>query len=135
MKHKHQITWSILDEKLPGWRGLLPAWEARGAISQPLKKPGTGRVIFPKGFVLPDRVDASGVSPAPPPKPLQAVPAEQWPSWAKWVKALATDADEGVGDTVKRLLLNGWLEKALKAAGVPCRCPALRAQWNTLYPY
>jgi hypothetical protein len=133
----HTVNWSTLDAKMPGWRDKLPAWEAKGVRSQALKKPGTGRIIFPKGFALPDRVDASvaSMSPAPPPKPLQAVPVEQWPSWAKWVKALATDADKGVGDTVKRLLLNGWLEKALKAAGVPCRCPALRVQWNTLYPY
>jgi hypothetical protein len=52
MKYQHSVAWSALDAQMPGWRASLPAWEGQGARSEPLKKPGTGRVHFPRGFVL-----------------------------------------------------------------------------------
>jgi hypothetical protein len=62
----HTVNWSTLDAKMPGWRENLAAWEAKGARSQALKRPGTGRIIFPKGF---DFAGRAAPQPVPPPTP------------------------------------------------------------------
>lgn len=66
------------------------------------------------------------------------LPYDQWPLWAKALKQFSTDADEGIGDVVARIIGDETSEafKAwhLKTFGKPCNCAGRRNRWNKLYP-
>jgi hypothetical protein len=123
MKHQHAIAWSLLDKQLPGWRGVLPAWEAKGVVSRPLKKPGTGRVIFPKGFVLPDQLPAKSIAPArsvPPPPPEYGL--------GKLIRQGIDLTTFGMGKALAYFVATKFLRKA------NCGCAARQACLDKLVP-
>ena len=70
---------------------------------------------------------------------MTVVPRECWPLWARTIAALAAPEDQGVGDTVARLIgqQNSEDLKAMVRAvtGKSCGCQARRDLWNAQYPY
>lgn len=82
-------------------------------------------------------IAAAVVATPPPPQP-EAIPHHLWPKWALKLEQHRVAGEIGVGDTARRLAakLGGEQYKALRMAlGVPCRCAARQAEWNTSYPY
>lgn len=73
--------------------------------------------------------------PAPPPQP---VPRDQWPLAVRGVAKMAQEGDQGVGDTLQRLLAHVGGEqykRMMKRIGIDCGCAASQAHLNALYPY
>jgi len=95
-------------------------------------------------------------NPPPAATPTQAVPRNQWPLTIAAIARHATEADKGIGDTVKRLWEDGTLHQRMQAAGVivgqrgtpdtlkaiyamltgvDCGCADVQKRLNQLYPY
>ena len=69
---------------------------------------------------------------------MRPVPREQWPLWAKALALASTDADSGIGDTVRRIIGN-FASDAFKTwhkvtFGRSCDCQARRERWNAQFP-
>lgn len=62
---------------------------------------------------------------------------DRWPRWAKGVAQFKSKEDNGVGDTVHRMLgaVGEIFEATMRKIGVPCKCPERREEWNKRYPY
>jgi hypothetical protein len=74
--------------------------------------------------------------PTPKPKPPDPVPRDQWPLAVRVVARFKQDGEQGIGDTLARLIVGGDEFKALmEAIGVDCGCSARQAHLNALYPY
>ena len=72
------------------------------------------------------------------PPDMRPVPRDRWPLWAKGLALVSTDADIGIGDTVRRLI-GDFASDAFKAwhkatFGRSCDCSARQAKWNAQYP-
>lgn len=109
-----------------------------------------GRVIYEDGHYLKCRIelDAAGRvvsctdveirtprgSVKPPPA---LVPLDMWPAWASVVASQRKEGEDGVGDTMARILGTPGLvaQAALKAMGVPCRCKHRQGEFNIKYNY
>lgn len=73
------------------------------------------------------------------PLPKGPLPRDQWPLTARIVAKLATAEDQGVGDTIARVIdpLGGEIYKRWhrRITGRDCGCNDARARLNALYPY
>jgi hypothetical protein len=71
------------------------------------------------------------VTPPAPPKP--------WPRWARWLAQKRIVADQGVGDTLARLLDprggKTWKRWYQALTGHPCGCEDRQRRLNLLFPY
>ena len=66
------------------------------------------------------------------------VKLEPWPLWAKAVRLLASESDEGVGDTIHRMagLAGETFEQAFKTiTGKDCGCKVRRESFNREWKY
>lgn len=67
--------------------------------------------------------------------------ARNWPAWALVAALFATDADRGLGDTLKRELggvktekFKRWHESVFGLWAPPCGCGKIE-EWNGVFPY
>ena len=75
------------------------------------------------------------------PRPLAAVPRDQWPPWAADFAEHARAPERGVGDTVARVLpfasdaFKLWHAETFGVWSPSCQCAQKQAAWNARYPY
>jgi hypothetical protein len=66
-------------------------------------------------------------------------PPPPWPRWARWLSKRRVASDQGVGDTLARLLdpRGGrmWKRWYKALTGKPCGCSDRQARLNSHYPY
>lgn len=68
-----------------------------------------------------------------------ALPFDSWPLWARSIARLRAQGDQGVGDTVERIIgpdngdkLKAWYQKTFHRV---CGCDGRKADWNIKYNY
>lgn|SRR6185437_9686435 len=69
----------------------------------------------------------------------KALPTEKWPLWAKAMALMKKKEDEGVGDTVHRVIghpaSEAFQKWYLRMFGKSCGCARRHREWNSKYPY
>lgn len=64
------------------------------------------------------------------------MPREKWPLAVRVVARLAQPGENGVGDTLARLIVGGEkFKRLMKRVGVDCGCAVRQRHLNALYGY
>lgn len=68
-----------------------------------------------------------------------SVSFEKWPLWAKAMALMKKDGDEGVGDTVYRVIgspaSEAFKKWYVRIFGRSCGCSQRHLKWNDQFPY
>jgi hypothetical protein len=71
--------------------------------------------------------------------PVKPTVAREWPLWAKAIKAVRSEQDSGVGDTVERIIgkenSDAYKKWHKSLFGKPCNCSKRKENWNNVYSY
>lgn len=101
---------------------------------------------LPVGLIIEDEIEEQIASKVPQNftalsdgRPNIQIQKSEWPMWAKAIAVLKTDADQGVGDTVHRVIgesaseaFQNWHRTLF---GTSCRCNERRDLWNGQFNY